>query len=177
MARLTPDQWEQARAEYEVRGVSLQQVADMFGVDRAAVSRRAKKNGWVQGKSHGVVEKKVSAIRALSEANTESHALPVTFQHTVETVVRERLQAEGLLAQLDVALASKAVAILQAVDKPEQWETMTRGRRNLAPERNQQGTTVTVNQQANALTAAASPRDALAEMVQQAGGNCASPDA
>ena len=31
MARLTSEQWEQARAEYEVRGVSLGEVARRFG--------------------------------------------------------------------------------------------------------------------------------------------------
>lgn len=174
MARLSAEQWEQARAEYEVRGVSLGDVARRFGVDRAAVSRRAKKEGWARGKSHGVVEKKVMAVKALAEADAESHALPVTFRHTVDSVVRERLQAEGLLAALDVALAFKGAALVNAVDTPEQWETMTRGRRNLAPcgEKSQQ-TTVNVNQQ-QAQAAALSPRDALAEIVRQATDRCGS---
>lgn len=157
MARLTAERWEQARAEYEVRGVSLGDVAKRFGVDRAAVSRRAKKEGWARGKSHGVVEKKVMAIKALAEADAESHALPVTFQHTVDSVVQERLQAEGLLASLDVALAFKGAALVNAVDTPEQWVMMTRGRRNLAPAREAQQTTVNVNQQAQAGAGVAFP--------------------
>ena len=50
MARLTPEQWERARAEYEVRGVSLGDVAKRFGVATSSVSRRARAEGWMQGK-------------------------------------------------------------------------------------------------------------------------------
>jgi transposase-like protein len=170
MPRLTPEQWEKARAEYEVRGVSLNAVARQFGVNFAAVSRRAKHEGWAQGKSHNIVEKKIAAIKALTEADAESHTLPMTFQHTIETVVKERLQAEGLLASLDVALAVRGLEILRKADSPDQWETMTRGRRNLAPPKTEpQQTTVNVNQQ-QAQGVALSPRDALAELVMQATG-------
>lgn len=159
MARLTAEQWEQARANYEVRGVSLGDVAKRFGVDRAAVSRRAKKEGWVQGKSHGVVEKKVMAIKALAEADAESHALPVTFQHTVDSVVQERLQAEGLLASLDVALAAKAITLAGQATSPEEIEALSRARKNLVPAQQApaQQTTVNVSQQAQAGACAVQP--------------------
>lgn len=45
MARLTDRQWEQARAEYEVRGISLGEVAKSFGVATSSVSRKAKAEG------------------------------------------------------------------------------------------------------------------------------------
>ena len=48
MARLTSEQWEQARAEYEVRGVSLGEVARRFGVSQQAASKRARKEGRLQ---------------------------------------------------------------------------------------------------------------------------------
>lgn len=166
MARLTAEQWEQARAEYEVRGISLGEVAKRFSVHRSAVSRRASKEGWVQGKSHGVVEKKVSAIKALMQVEVESHALPVTYQHTLETVVQEQLQAEGVLASLDVALAAKAIELTRMADTPEAWETLTRGRRNLAPRpQSQQAvtapTTVNVLQQQAVLTPSPEMPDTL----------------
>ena len=43
--------------------------------------------------------------------------------------------------------------VLSKVELPEEWETMTRGRRNLAPQQ-ERGTTVNVSQQASAETAA-----------------------
>lgn len=168
MARLTSEQWERARADYEVRGVSLGEVARRFGVSQQAVSKRARKEGWKQGKSCGVVEKKVSAIKALYEAEQESCELPTTFRATIDDVVRERLEADHLFAQLDKALLLKAQAILANVDRPEEWETMTRGRRNLAPPQ-ERGTTVNVSQQANALAGSSilSPRDALNDILEQ----------
>ena len=172
MARLTSEQWEQARAEYEVRGVSLGEVASRFGVSQQAAAKRARKEGWKQGKSCGVVEKKVSAIKALYEVEQESCDLPTTFRATIDDVVRERLEADHLFAQFDKALILKAHAVLSKVELPEEWETMTRGRRNLAPQQ-ERGTTVNVSQQASAQAAALagasvlSPRDALNEILEQ----------
>lgn len=85
-------------------------------------------------------------------------------------MVRERLEADHLFARFDKALLLKAQAILANVDRPEEWETMTRGRRNLAPQQ-ERGTTVNVSQQASAQAAAVasalSPRDALNEILEQ----------
>lgn len=156
MARLTPEQWEQARAEYEVRGLSLGEVARRFGVSDVAVGKRARKDGWAQGKSSALVDKKVSAIKELYEVEQESSDLPEPVRTTIDDVVRERLEAEHMLVQLDKALMLKAHAILAKVDKPEEWETMTRGRRNLAPQQ-ERGTTVNVSQQASAQAAAMAP--------------------
>ena len=63
MARLTVEQWEQARAAYEVRGISLGEVARQFGVSDVAVGKHARKEGWIQGKSSGLADKKVKSIR------------------------------------------------------------------------------------------------------------------
>lgn len=145
--RLTAELWEQARAEYEVRGVSLGEVAKRFCVATSSVSRRARTEGWTQGKMQDLATRKVAAVKELAEVETQTQELPLRFQHTLQSVVQERLQAEGLLASLDVALAVKGAALVHAVDSPEQWETMTRGRRNLIPagEKTPQ-TTVNVSQ-------------------------------
>lgn len=169
MARLTPEQWEQARAEYEVRGVSLGVIAEHFGVSDVAVGKRARKEGWTKGKSSDIVEKKVNAIKLLYDIERQSSDLPQTFRTTIDDVVRERLEADHLLAQLDKALMLKAHAILAKVELPEDWEIMTRGRRNLAPaQAHSTQTTVNVQQQAQAGISVQSPRDALVEIVRQA---------
>ena len=94
MARLTADQWEQARAEYEVRGVSLGDVAKRFGVATSSVSRRARAEGWIQGKMQELAERKVAAVKELAAVETQTQDLPLRFQHTLQSVVQERLQAE-----------------------------------------------------------------------------------
>ena len=122
------------------------------------------------GKSCGVVEKKVSAIKALYEVEQESCDLPTTFRATIDDVVRERLEADHLFAQFDKALILKAHAVLSKVELPEEWETMTRGRRNLAPQQ-ERGTTVNVSQQASAqaatvATSVPAPDSALREALR-----------
>lgn len=172
MARLTPEQWEQARAEYEVRGVSLGVIAKRFGVATSSVSRRARAEGWMQGKMQDLAERKVAAVKALAEVETQTQDLPLRFQHTLQSVVKERLQAEGMLASLDVAIATQAIVMANRAATAEELETLSRARKNLAPqhERGGQTTTVTVNQQqaAQAEVKMPSPRDALAEIVRQA---------
>lgn len=83
MPRLTLDEWEKARAMREA-GSSLTEVAQQFGIDRAAVSRRAKAEGWGDGsdvieairrkvteKTHGIVTgdsvKKAAAIAVAAD--------------------------------------------------------------------------------------------------------------
>ncbi len=168
MARLKPEQWEQARAEYEVRGVSLGDVAKCFDVATSSVSRRARAEGWVQGKMQDLAERKVAAVKELAAVETQTQDLPLRFQHTLQSVVQERLQAEGMLASLDVALAAKAITLANQASSPDEIEALSRARKNLAPAQQApaQQTTVTVNQQ-QAQSAAMSPRDALAEIVRQ----------
>lgn len=164
MSRLTAEQWEQARADYEVRGLSLGEIARRFGISQQAVSKRAQKEGWKQGKSCGLVNKKVNAIKALYEAEKESCELPTTFKTTLEEVVRERVETEFALARFDQALIRRGLELLQGVEEPAQWELLTRGRRNLHPERDRQGTTVNVSQQQAQQVRQLSPREALAEI-------------
>lgn len=154
MARLNATQWEQARADYEVRGVSLGDVAKRFGVATSSVSRRARAEGWAQGKMQDLVTRKVAAVKELAAVETQTQDLPLRFQHTLQSVVRERLQAEGMLASLDVALATKAIALAHQATNAADIETLSRARKNLAPVTPAQQTTVTVNQQTQAGAAA-----------------------
>lgn len=52
MARLTKEQWEQARALWEGDPeVTFQHIADIFGCSRPAVGQKAEKDGWVRGET------------------------------------------------------------------------------------------------------------------------------
>lgn len=152
MARLTGEQWEQAKAEYEVRGVSLGDISKRYCVNVSSVSRRAKAEGWTQGKMQGLAERKVNALKELAQVETQTQDLPLRFQVTLDDVVKERLEADQLLVRFDKSLLLKAQGILEGVKTPEEWETMTRGRRNLAPPQ-ERGATVNVSQQASAQAA------------------------
>ena len=146
MARLTAEQWEKARADYEVRGISLGEVARQHGITRQAVSLRAKNENWQQGKTCGLVNKKVNAIKELTEAEAETCHLPQVYQLTIEQAVKEQLEAEGLLAALSNRIASRAIALTTDANTPEDLETLSRVKRNLMPQQAPASTTVNVAQ-------------------------------
>ena len=145
MGRLTQEQWELIRVDFEVRGDNVSQLSRTYGVDRAAISRHAQKHGWIARKSHTLIEKKISAAKQLVEIEAESHALTALEKFTIAQVVQARLQSEGLLASFDAALAIKGIAFAQGVTSIDQWEVLTRGRKNLTPA-SQQSVSVNVNQ-------------------------------
>jgi hypothetical protein len=48
MAKATPQLWAQAKALFET-GKSLSEISSATGIDRALISRKAKKEGWQKG--------------------------------------------------------------------------------------------------------------------------------
>ncbi len=172
MARLTDEQWKQARSMYEVRGVSLGEIAKSFGVATSSVSRRARAEGWTQGKMQDLVERKVAAAKEMHAVETQMQDLPLHFRMTIEETVQERLTAEGLLARFDATLARKGALLAQAAVTPEELEMLSRVSRNIRPqaERPSQTTVNVTQQQAASTQTALSPRDALAEIVRQSAG-------
>lgn len=167
MGRLSAEKWEMARAEYEVRGISLGEIARRYAVDIAAVSRRAKKEGWIQGKSQGLVERKVAAVKEIMAVKRESQGLPLTYQHTIESVAKERLQADGALAAFDLALIRKGMALLEEVADPSDFELLARSRKHLAPQTPKNEVKVSMTQQA--AIAPLTPKQALQELAKKAG--------
>lgn len=160
MGRLTAAQWEQARADYEVRGISLGDVARTFGVATSSVSRKAKAEGWIQGRLQEVVDKKVAAVKEIAQIETQTQDLPLRMRHTIQSVVEERLQAEGMIAGWDVALAVKGIELARTATSAQELETLARARRHLDPHPRgaapaMQSTAVIVNQQTQATAGAA----------------------
>ncbi len=165
MARLSDDQWQAARAEYEVRGISLGDVAKKFGVNVSSVSRRAKSDGWIQGQMQELAARKIAAVKEIAAVEMQTQGLPLRFRHTLQTVVQERLQAEGMLASLDIALADRAITMAMEATSPDDIETLSRARKNLAPAVHApaQNTNINVTQQTEAKAGAAA--DAVAAPV------------
>ena len=151
MARLSAEQWEQARAEYEVRGVSLGEVAKAFGVATSSVSRRARAEGWTQGKMQDLVERKVAAAKEMQAVETQMQELPLRFQLTLQEVVQERLRTEGAALNFARAVAMKGTAMTRAAESPAELELLSRAARNVMPQVDKgQHTTVNVQQHAQA---------------------------
>jgi hypothetical protein len=160
MPRLTQEQWERARAEYEVRGVSLYALAKAYGVTHRAVAKRAVSETWERGKSSILVTRKVAAVKEIQAVDAESSILSDTYRHTIDTVVREQLEEAGAIAELGRAIAKKGLEILRKIESPTELETLARVKRSLTPPpapAKSGDTTVNVQAQATPAVAAREP--------------------
>ena len=107
MPRLTADQWDTLRAEYET-GKSLNAVAAQHGVSRGAVQKRAKSEGWTQdvsGAIHRKVAEKVAGVVAGSHPKKKAEAIDAEAARRAAVIDKHRDEWE---AARQMARAAKA---------------------------------------------------------------------
>lgn len=119
MARLSAEQWTMARADYEIRGLSVTEVAKKYGCAKSAVSMRAKSEGWQAGKTEQAVTDKVNAIMQLARVEQETELkLNATERAVFDTVVMDDV---AFRAQNDAdleAVCRHMMTLLPGLDKP-----------------------------------------------------------
>lgn len=86
MARLTPDQWREARADYEVRLLSFEQIGEKLGIHKSNLSRRAKQEGWDRNEKQEIVQKKVNAIIEMKAITQQTQQMPIETQLAIKEV-------------------------------------------------------------------------------------------
>lgn len=119
MARLTVEQWMAARADFEIAGMSVTEIAQKYGVAKSAVSMKAKAQGWELNKTERAQDKKVNAVIALAEVETETEQK----LNTVERAVFDRVVADDVAFRLQndadmEAVREHAMRLLPMVEKP-----------------------------------------------------------
>lgn len=169
MARLSTAQWAEARNRHETYGIGIRELSKQYNVAASSVSRRAKAEGWVQGKNQELAEKKVEAIRSLAQAEDAIHSLPAPERFSVEELVRQRLQAEGVLATFDLVIAQRGIAMAQQATTPDELESLSRTSRNIRPPAQQPSTTTVNVHQAQQQSQAVhrTPEQVCAELIAQ----------
>ena len=96
MARLTAEQWAEARADYEVRLLSLRQIAEKFDVHASSVSDKCKKEQWDREKTQQLIEKNFLAVKELEQITQQTRQKPKQTQQAIKEAVDIRLKiAEG----------------------------------------------------------------------------------
>lgn len=64
------EKWDKAKGFFEA-GLTLSQIKEKTGIDRSAISRKAKKQQWQQGKNSDYIEaKEIIATKKATESNT-----------------------------------------------------------------------------------------------------------
>lgn len=95
MAKLTPETWKLAKADYEVAGLSIREIAKKYDVNASTVSRQAKKEDWQQGKTQHLVEKRVNVFKELHETQQQMQHFDAPTQQAINYEVSARLAKEN----------------------------------------------------------------------------------
>ena len=108
-----------ARADFEIRGLSVSEIARQYGCAKSAVSMRAKADGWQAGKTEQAVADKSNAIMQLARVEQETEQkLNATERAVFDAVVRDdvafRLQNDADME----AVREHAMSLLPLIEKP-----------------------------------------------------------
>lgn len=98
--------WEKIRAEYEV-GSSMGELSRRYGVDKAAISRRAKRDGWTQDLSGAVdrlAEAKVNGIVNTVDPQKKAEALSRAAEDKAAVIRNHREAWDGFKQEVKAAL-------------------------------------------------------------------------
>ena len=111
MARVTKDQWQEARARREA-GSSITDVAAWLGVDRAHVSRRAKAEEWGDGSDveatiRQKVTEKVTRVVTAHDPKKKAEAVEAEAQRRAAVQLRHRDEWDGHIPLLQDAISQK----------------------------------------------------------------------
>lgn len=115
MPRLSKDEWESVRAARET-GVSFNQLGRDFGIDKAAIMRRAKKEGWddgadVQDAIRRQAAKKVSGIVTTGDLQKKAEAIDAEAEKLAEIQRRHREEPNAVRERLYAGLKAHKAAV------------------------------------------------------------------
>ena len=118
MARLAVEQWMAARADFEIAGLSVSEIARKYNVAKSSVSDKAKTQGWEPNKTERSVTEKSNAIIALAKVNQETeqklnNVERAVFDRVVADDVSFRLQSDGRMQEVE----DIAMTLLASTDK------------------------------------------------------------
>lgn len=114
MARLTAENWELVKADYEVRSLSNRELAGKYGVSEAAIRKKAKAQGWVKEESAHLIEKKASVIKDLHNLSSQSAHLSSHHIAAIDDEVMFKLQSDKDMQ----AIQDKVNLMVDGVDNP-----------------------------------------------------------
>ncbi|OPH36722.1 hypothetical protein [Moraxella lacunata] len=116
MAKLTPKQWELARADYEIHGLSYSDLVKKYGMSRGSISKRANDEQWQQGKNEQLITKKVNAIIELQKTEQQIEQLEPLVQKSIDSEVALRLARENLFIDSALKNQQRANELLEMAD-------------------------------------------------------------
>ncbi len=100
--------WETIRAEYEA-GSSMGELSRKHGVNKAAISRRARKESWLQDSSEAVArlaDAKVNGLINTVDPKKKAEAVDAAAERKAAVIREQREAWSGFREEIKAALAS-----------------------------------------------------------------------
>ncbi len=121
MARLSADQWETVRAEREA-GATFGELAGKHGVNKAAIVRRAKAEGWGDGSDIGdvvrrKVTEKVTGMSPADPAKKKAEAIDAAADETAAVVRRHRQEWLQVVELREEAVTAREADAKEAFER------------------------------------------------------------
>jgi hypothetical protein len=114
MPRLTADQWETVRAEREA-GASFPELAARWGVSHQAIQKRAKAEGWSDGRDVGEIVRrkaaeKVAGVVAACNPKKRAEAINAAADRSAEVIRRHQEESNAIRERLYAGLKAHRAA-------------------------------------------------------------------
>jgi len=88
--------WDKIRDSFEIEGLSYAKLTKKFGVAKATISERVKKEGWVKGRAEHIISSKVLNIKEKNEIERQAEQEFSGRSGAISKEVDRRLRLEGL---------------------------------------------------------------------------------
>jgi hypothetical protein len=92
VARLTPEQWNDIRAKFEV-GASARELSVIFGISHTAINKKAEKEGWTRSIEPAIrrkVSEKVSGYVSSDNLSKRAEAIDAEAERRAAVIERHR---------------------------------------------------------------------------------------
>ncbi len=94
MARLTKEEWQKVRIEYEIKGMSHAELAEKYHLPRSTVAYQSSTKGWIKGKAENAVQKKAQIYRDLKAIEKETEHFTAWEKAALDIEARSRAKMQ-----------------------------------------------------------------------------------
>jgi len=113
--------WEEIKAKYETGKYSMHQLAEEYGFNESYAARKARKNGWVKGRSTEKVQKEAAKKVIEEEADKEAE-LRKEYEKILNNIRRGAYNTLFKEKNFDRLKQFKIASEIMRNCRKEQWE-------------------------------------------------------
>jgi len=114
MAKLTDELWAQIKAAYEVKAISIRELASMYGISDTAIRKKAQSDGWIKCGSSHLIDAKLNVIKTMAEIGSQSSHLSSHHLSAIDDEVSFRIKNDASLQ----AIQNKIDLMVDKIDNP-----------------------------------------------------------